>query len=192
MNESNTSQPSSSDATSPEPASEGSDSSPDPLQPSESPQQLQLVIQREAADCDPPTDNWLEPLVKKTLIAAGITEGALGINIVHDDRMADLHYQFMSIPGTTDVLTFDMRDQESDPFEGDIIICIDEAARQAAKRNFDTRLEVLLYAVHGIMHLLGYDDHDPEEYKIMHQREDQILTEIGIGTVFHVDPVNDE
>ncbi|QQE12166.1 rRNA maturation RNase YbeY [Planctomycetota bacterium] len=166
-------------------------SAPDPL-PQSSPDNpladFELHISREADDCAPSTDGWLEPMIRKALIAADVTTGSLGINIVHDDRMADLHMQFMNIPGTTDVLTFDMRDDTADPFEGDIVICIDEAARQAEAHKHDTRTELLLYAVHGILHLLGYDDHELEDFQTMHKREDEILQAIGIGKVFNLKP----
>ena len=149
---------------------------------------LQLQISSEASDCDPPLDGWFEPMVRKALAAADVNEGCLGIHIVHDSRMAEMHWQYMEIEGTTDVLTFDMRDADDDPFEGDIIICIDEAARRAEPMTHDTRTEVLLYAVHGILHLLGYDDHELEDFREMHAREDEILQAMGIGKVFHLSP----
>ncbi|WP_145077686.1 rRNA maturation RNase YbeY [Poriferisphaera corsica] len=178
----------------PNPASDAAQqaaSDDDPIpQPGSDPLQsgVELHISREAPDSDPPTDNWLQPLIVKALTAADVNTGLLGINIVADDRMAELHLQFMNIPGPTDVLTFDMCEDETDPFEGDIIINIDEAARHAQQHNHDTRTEVLLYAVHGILHLLGYDDHTLEDFQDMHKREDQILQAIGIGKVFHLSP----
>jgi probable rRNA maturation factor len=56
--------------------------------------------------------------------------------------------------------------------EGDIVVCLDEAARQAKKRNHPIRLEVLLYALHGMLHLLGYDDVSARQAARMHRRED--------------------
>ena len=44
--------------------------------------------------------------------------------------------------------------------------------------------EVALYAIHGILHLLGYDDHDDADARRMHDRENEILTRIGIGAVY--------
>ncbi|MEM6854796.1 MAG: rRNA maturation RNase YbeY, partial [Planctomycetota bacterium] len=72
--------------------------------------------------------------------------------------------------------------------DGDVVICRDEAERQAAVRGHDARVELLLYAVHGLMHLLGEDDLDDANYQRMHEREDRLLTQMGFGPVFHGPP----
>jgi probable rRNA maturation factor len=135
-------------------------------------------------DCDPPAAGWLEDQL--TLIArlAGVTDGRLAVAVVDDAQMTLMHRQYRGEPGTTDVLTFDLRDSQGQPVEGDLVLCLDEAARQARKRGHDTRLELLLYAVHGLMHLLGEDDHDEAGYQKMHRREDELLTRAGLGPVF--------
>ena len=161
----------------PEPAAE-----PSPHQPGEA---LQLDIIFNTQDTKPPLDGWVRDLFAKAVSASGQQRAQICLVFVDDAEMSVLHEQYKNIPGTTDVLTFDNRDNPADPPEGDIVICIDEAARQAKRRNIDTRTEVLLYAVHGYLHLLGHDDHDPEEFRIMHAEEDRILTGIGIGVVFH-------
>ena len=98
--------------------------------------------------------------------------------------MARLHEQYAGVPGTTDVLTFDLRDDPAEPLVGDIAICWDEAVRQADARHHPPRHEALLYAVHGLMHLLGEDDHDPAAAARMHLREDRLLAELGLPPVY--------
>ena len=87
------------------------------------------------------------------------------------------------------MLTFDLRDDADADLEGDVALCVDEAARRAAERGHPVRDEVLLYAVHGLLHLLGEDDHTPADYARMHAREDALLTAIGVGPRFAVPPV---
>ncbi|MEL7237457.1 MAG: rRNA maturation RNase YbeY [Planctomycetota bacterium] len=110
---------------------------------------------------------------------------AVEVQIIGDATMSRLHEQFLGIEGPTDVLTFELDyDTGGRVTESSIAVCLDEAARQAATRSHDTATELLLYAVHGLLHLVGYDDHDPDDYAAMHAKEDEILTALGVGRVF--------
>lgn len=127
------------------------------------------------------------------LTAQGLT-GEARIEAVDDTRMAALHAAHMGIQDTTDVLTFNLSASES-TLDTDILVCIDEARRQSALRNLGPAEELALYAVHGILHCAGYDDHTetgPRGSIAMHQREDEILTAIGAGTVYATLPRGDE
>ncbi len=121
--------------------------------------------------------------------------------------MANAHFEYMGVEGTTDVLTFDLNDPAEHPapaqidaemicaykdrvafgLDTDIMICIDEAARQAAGRGYAVEKELLLYVVHGLLHCLGWDDHDEAEAARMHRLEDAVLGAIGVGVVFGTD-----
>ncbi len=99
--------------------------------------------------------------------------------------MSGLHEQFMGIPSPTDVLTFPLdADAAGNITAGEIYVCVPEARRRAKSRGIDPKREVLLYALHGMLHLLGYDDRTRGDYRIMHRTEDLILTELGLGPVF--------
>ncbi len=110
--------------------------------------------------------------------------GRLGARIVRDETMAALHERYSNIPGTTDVLTFDLTQGPAAPVDVDIVACLDEAARQAAAHGHAVERELLLYLLHGVLHCLGYDDHDPTSFAAMHAEEDRILEAIGVGRTF--------
>lgn len=74
------------------------------------------------------------------------------------------------------------------PLDVDILVCADEAARQAAVRAVPVERELLLYIVHAVLHCLGEDDHDEASAGRMHEREDRILSAIGVGAVYSVAP----
>ncbi|MGE4198998.1 MAG: rRNA maturation RNase YbeY [Phycisphaerales bacterium] len=126
------------------------------------------------------------------ICAAGIYLGVSGevrIRLVPDSEMSRLHERHSSDPSTTDVLTFDMSDGASSSegglhLDADVIVCVDEAARQASQRSHAIVHELLLYSVHGILHCLGHDDHDEAGYAAMHAREDDVLSAIGVGPIF--------
>jgi len=143
-----------------------------------------VTLDLRTPDCNPSASGWLEDQLIRIAQLAGVADGQLAIAVVDDDQMASMHERYCDRAGTTDVLTFDLRDQPDRPIQGDLVLCMDQARRQAGQRGHDTRLELLLYAVHGLMHLLGEDDHDEAGYQKMHRREDELLTRAGLGPVF--------
>jgi probable rRNA maturation factor len=132
------------------------------------------------------------PYVRKGLLSAHellkSPLRSLSVALVGDRTMGRLHLEFMSIPGPTDVLSFAL---ESDPrgrcVEGELVICVPEARRQSRRRSIALRDEVLLYALHGLLHLNGWDDRTEADYRAMHRKEDQLLRRLGIGKVFDRD-----
>lgn len=114
--------------------------------------------------------------------------GSVRAKLVNDKQMSIAHQRFSNIPGTTDVLTFDLNPSDNAPdklLDTDLIICYDQARRQAKEHNHTTPQELLLYIIHGTLHCLGYNDHTDEEFKAMHAKEDELLTEAGIGPLFN-------
>ena len=109
----------------------------------------------------------------------------LSVVFVGDRRMKELHRQFMGEGTTTDVLTFPLdEDGKGRALSGEVYVCIAEARRQAKLRGNPVEHEVLLYSLHGLLHLCGFDDRTEPEHRKMHRREDQILTRLGIGRVY--------
>ena len=148
----------------------------------------ELIIRTEVPD--PPLGGWIEPLLVQIAHQAGLSEGHLTVALVDDAEMADLNREFRRRDRTTDVLTFDLRQPAGiGPVEADVVICLDEAVRQSRIRGHEVRLEVLLYAVHGLLHLMGYDDADPDESARMHRREDELLVGVGLPAIYAgIDP----
>ena len=145
---------------------------------------FRVFLNLEVNDTAPPLVGWLDVQFERIAALAGVDEGEVAITVVDDGIMSDLHGQYKDDATPTDVLTFDLRESPDGPIEADLVICLDEARRQAEARSHDTRLESLLYAVHGLMHLLGENDDTEEAAAEMHAREDHLLTEAGLGAVF--------
>lgn len=98
--------------------------------------------------------------------------------------MAAAHSGFLGVDGTTDVLTFDLTEPGQPDLDVDILVCVDEARRQGAARGHGVERELLLYIVHGVLHCLGHDDHDPSAAARMHAEEDRILEAVGVGPTY--------
>ncbi len=106
----------------------------------------------------------------------------VAIRIVDDAEMEVAHRRFSGVEGTTDVLTFVEAGEGC--FEVDLLLCHEEAARRVAELGHELRRELLLYALHGVLHAVGYDDHEPGAHAAMHAEEDRILEQIGVGRTF--------
>ena len=153
-----------------------------------------ITVVCDADDADPLSTNWLRDHLDAAAGQLAADVAWLSVVIVDDARMAELHHRFMDIDETTDVLTFDLRDAEAGaeaPIEGEVYVCRDEAARQASQRGHALGHELLLYAVHGLLHLAGYDDHEPDDHAAMHGEEDRLLEAIGVGRVYDPSPTGE-
>ena len=123
--------------------------------------------------------------VAETLRQHHCKAARISVALVNDARIAALNRSYLDHTGPTDVLSFDLSDDRNDAtLEGEIVISWETAARQAARRGHSTEAETLLYAAHGTLHLVGYDDGTAKEAAAMHTEEDRILTLLGIGAVY--------
>ncbi|MHA6512041.1 rRNA maturation RNase YbeY [Tessaracoccus sp. Z1128] len=110
-------------------------------------------------------------------------QAELSLLLVDEATMADYHERFMDLPGPTDVMSFPMdelrapEDDEEPPMGllGDIVLCPQVTARQAADngRSVDGEAEYLL--IHGLLHLLGHDHAEPDEKAVMFGLNDKII-----------------
>jgi probable rRNA maturation factor len=129
------------------------------------------------------------PYLKRNLMAAHsllrpeLKE--LSLVLVGDREMSRLHERFLGHSGPTDVLTFEVdHDGRGHVVAGEVVACVSLARRMARKFDASIERELLLYALHGMLHLCGYDDKSAAGFRAMHAKEDQILTQLAVGPVF--------
>ena len=107
------------------------------------------------------------------------------IIIVDNEYIHTLNREHRGIDRETDVITFALEDYEDITYEdyrllGDIYISIDKARSQAEEYGHSFLRELSFLAVHGFLHLLGYDHMTEEDEKVMFTRQEMILDEAGI------------
>ncbi|MDF1702554.1 MAG: rRNA maturation RNase YbeY [Planctomycetota bacterium] len=106
----------------------------------------------------------------------------LSFAILDDERMQTVNRETLAHDYPTDVLSFPMA---SEPvLMGEVLLSADTARREAAERGHPAYHELLLYAVHGVLHLLGYDDHDPTARRRMRRAERAALAALDVPPVF--------
>lgn len=104
--------------------------------------------------------------------------------IVDNEYIHKLNKEYRHIDRPTDVITFALEDNEDvkDIYRvlGDIYISLDKAKEQAIEYGHSFKREICFLAVHGFLHLLGYDHMEKEDEKIMFGKQEVILNEANI------------
>ncbi len=132
----------------------------------------------------------LARVIAAALAAEDQGDAEVTLVITEDDALAALNLEYRNIEGPTDVLSFPAREPTpgfvtapgADAYLGDIIIAFPYARRQAAELGHPLADELRLLAVHGALHLLGYDHAEPAEEAAMWARQDAILGQDANGT----------
>jgi probable rRNA maturation factor len=132
----------------------------------------------------PHCEQLLADAVRAALQHHRVPEAQISVAMVGDEQIADLNKRHLGHEGPSDVITFDLRDHPGQPIEGEIVVSVDTARREGEKRGHGTEAELSLYVVHGVLHLIGYDDREHGDAARMHQKEDEILSSLGIGPAF--------
>jgi probable rRNA maturation factor len=114
---------------------------------------------------------WLKQVIAKE----GCQTGNIFYHFCSDDFLLEVNRKYLQHDYLTDIITFPLS-QQPEIISGEIFISTERVRENATqmKTTFDKELSRVL--VHGILHLLGYDDHSNEEKRIMRAKEDYYLS----------------
>jgi probable rRNA maturation factor len=121
----------------------------------------------------------LRRMAESALSALGRADRDVHVSVVDDPAIRRLNARYLRRRATTDVLAFDLRAPGPSRLMGEVIVCADTARRQARQAGVPVALELDLLVVHGLLHLAGWDDHEPREARLMHERAREILAGAG-------------
>lgn len=120
-------------------------------------------------------------------------DAEIDVTIVDDEAIHEINRDYRGIDRPTDVISFALDDDLEDSDEpdliggpeehllGDIIISAETAQRQGEEFGHGLEREILYLGVHSLLHLLGYDHIDPEDKRLMRQKEEEALRVLGIA-----------
>lgn len=123
------------------------------------------------------SDEEVSKILRKIASDAGYLEGEISVAIVDDQKMQQLNACHLQHHYTTDILSFLLGDGER--LDGELIACWDVARRVAEQEGWDAHWELMLYLIHGMLHLVGHDDHDPVGLEKMKRSEYHYLNLAG-------------
>lgn len=110
----------------------------------------------------PAAPERIEAAVRHVLRAEGVEEAEISLALLDDAAIASMNEEYLEHEGPTDVITFAMHEGDEPPL-GDIYVGVPQAIRQAAEFGATAEEEVLRLAVHGALHVLGYEHPEGEE-----------------------------
>ena len=140
---------------------------------------IEIANQQSLADLD---EGGIRAVCARLLRRHG-KRASLSLCYVDDAVIRGLNAQYLDRDETTDVLAFpldDDTDPGDEPLLGEIVVSVETACREAAARGIPVRADIALYTIHGLLHLLGYDDHTADDTARMREAEREALESAGL------------
>lgn len=132
----------------------------------------------------------ISDVIKSALEVENIhSKPEIGVHIVDNEEIKNLNKKFRSVGKETDVLSFPIIEFDDRPKDilikknillGDIVISLPKVFAQAKEYGHTVEREIGFLTAHGILHLLGYDHMNPEDEKIMFNKQEFILAKVGL------------
>lgn len=120
--------------------------------------------------------------VRMVLRGEGIDRAEVSVAVVDDAAIRRLHLRYLGRDEPTDVLSF-LLECSADGLEGEIVVSGQTARRVAPKYRSTAAGELLLYVIHGALHLAGWSDATPGKRAAMRRREQEYLARLGIQSM---------
>jgi probable rRNA maturation factor len=130
-----------------------------------------------------------EGIEQAITLVEGPEEAEVSLTLVDDVRIHELNRDYRGVDRPTDVLSFALQEETEDEPDildyeddllGDIIISVERARAQAVEYGHSFERELVYLAVHGTLHLLGYDHEKEEDKAEMRQQEESVMARIGL------------
>lgn len=113
---------------------------------------------------------------RRILVDHDFSDVELSIAVVDDPTMRQLNKQYLDHDYETDVLSFVLDcDTQGGSLGGQLIVSADTAQRESVDAGWSMEMELLLYVIHGTLHLVGYDDKRPDDVEEMRRAEHRYL-----------------
>lgn len=124
----------------------------------------------------------LREVSRVVLEGEGITEAKISLAFVDDTTIHGINKRFLDHDEPTDVITFPLSGSAK-KLEGELVIGVEVALRQAEERGHSVDAELCLYVIHGLLHLCGYDDKKPKDAAEMRVKERHYLQTLGLPAI---------
>jgi probable rRNA maturation factor len=124
-------------------------------------------------------DDRLEGAVRAILEDEEVRRATVSVAVLNDASIQRLNREYLQHDYPTDVLSFVLERSEAE-LDGEVIVSADTAAASADRFGWTLADELLLYVIHGTLHLVGYDDAEPGRRAEMRKRELHYLGKFGL------------
>ena len=120
----------------------------------------------------------LESQIKAVLSFLKLKKSKISILFCNDYFIKKLHKKYFNDSSVTDVITFPLKDEFEREYLGELVISVERAVKVADKLKVKWPDELLLYIVHGILHLTGYKDQTAKERQALEKKQAEVLEKV--------------
>ena len=113
--------------------------------------------------------------IKKTADFLNLSSKKITFCFCDDSFIIELNKRYFKKLTPTDVIAFPLADEALSDYLGEVVVSVERAAIVAKELNVSWQQELLLYLVHGLLHLAGYKDSSAKDKKIMRHKEEEVL-----------------
>ena len=125
-------------------------------------------------------EDRIRNVCERILADAGIVSGRIGIVIADNETIHNLNRDFLQHDYATDVISFQVEsDPDSGHLEGEVIASAEMAKDRAPEFHWSAGEELILYVIHGLLHLVGFDDQTAEQCQLIREKERYYLRHAG-------------
>jgi len=147
-------------------------------QPREKPLLLELLDEQDELAVDL---EKVRSVCVRILNDGGIKSGKINVVLLDSDTIRQYNRDFLQHDYPTDTISFTSEYRQNEGhLEGEVLICTEIAKERAEEFSWTAEEEMLLYVVHGMLHLIGFDDTTSEQRTVMQEKERTYLATLGI------------
>ena len=128
---------------------------------------IEIIVSDEVFELFTLEQEHVQKFVARVLKTSGISQYAVNIVFINDEKMSELNEKFKKRKSSTDVLSFNLSDGYSDIVEGEVYISLERAKEQSSDYNVPYQEEIIRLVTHGLLHLAGRTHNSDEEYQSM-------------------------
>lgn len=136
--------------------------------------EIHVIDQQQDVVIDP---SKIQEIVKEVILHEKQQADEVSVYFVSTEEICQLHQDYFNDPSTTDCISFPMDETEDEPYRilGEIFVCPQTAITYSLKHDKDSYQEMILYVIHGLLHLMGYRDIEIKDRRKMRSAEKKHL-----------------
>jgi probable rRNA maturation factor len=125
----------------------------------------------------------MRDVARTVLEGEGVADAEISLAFVDNPTIHRLNQRYLQHDEPTDVLSFPLSEPNAKKLAGELVIGAEVAQAQATEQGHDVQAELALYVIHGLLHLCGHDDGEPDDAARMREKERHYLKHLGLPDI---------
>jgi probable rRNA maturation factor len=125
----------------------------------------------------------MREVARTVLEGEGVADAEISLAFVDNPTIHRLNRRYLQHDEPTDVLSFPLSEPNAKKLAGELVIGAEVAQAQATEHGHDLQAELALYVIHGLLHLCGHNDGEPDDAARMREKERHYLDQLGLPDI---------